>query len=91
MIRDVTLRASPRTFSVTDAAAAAADDIFSSQSRLALISPAVAVSKTFVRSAGLEPCDPVIKSHVLYRLSYKRFLPRANRDSNPDKRINSPP
>ena len=66
-------------------------DIFSSQSRLALIGPAVAVSKTFVRPAGLEPCDPVIKSHVLYRLSYKRFLPRANRDSNPDKRINSPP
>lgn len=28
----------------------------------------------FVRPAGLEPCDPVIKSHVLYRLSYKRFL-----------------
>ena len=47
-----------------------AADIFSSQSRLALIGPAVAVSKTFVRPAGLEPCDPVIKSHVLYLLSY---------------------
>ena len=25
----------------------------------------------FVISAGLEPCDPVIKSHVLYQLSYE--------------------
>ncbi len=58
---------------------------------LALPDPAAVVSKIIVRPAGLEPCDPVIKSHVLYQLSYKRILSRANRDSNPDKRINSPP
>lgn len=61
------------------------------QLRLALTGPVVVISKIIVRPAGLEPCDPVIKSHVLYRLSYKRFLSRADRDSNPDKRINSPP
>ena len=30
----------------------------------------------FVIPAGLEPCDPVIKSHVLYQLSYETNLIR---------------